>query len=30
VLDEVLSQLLDKKGDTQFGRELAEVATAPV
>lgn len=30
VLDQVLSQLLDKKGDTQFGRELAEVATAPV
>jgi hypothetical protein len=30
VLDEALSQMLDKKGDTQFGRELAEVATAPV
>jgi hypothetical protein len=30
VLDEALSQMLDKKGDTAFGRELAEVATAPV
>lgn len=30
VLDEVLSHMLDKKGDTAFGRELAEVATAPV
>jgi hypothetical protein len=30
VLDQVLSQLLDTKGDTQFGRELTEVATAPV
>jgi hypothetical protein len=30
VLDEVLSQMLDKKGDTQFGREFADVATAPV
>jgi hypothetical protein len=29
VLDEALSQMLDKKGDTPFGRELAEVATAP-
>jgi hypothetical protein len=29
VLDQVISQLLDKKGDTPFGRELAEVATAP-
>ena len=30
MLDQVMSQLLDKKGDTQFGRELADVATAPV
>jgi hypothetical protein len=30
VLDEVLSQMLDKTGDTQFGREFADVATAPV
>jgi hypothetical protein len=30
VLDEMLSQMLDAKGDTAFGRELAEVATAPV
>ena len=29
VLDEVLSQILDAKGDTPFGRELADVATAP-
>lgn len=29
LLDDVLSQMLDKKGDTQFGRELAEVVTAP-
>ena len=29
VLDEVLSQMLDAKGDTPFGRELADVATAP-
>jgi hypothetical protein len=30
VLDEVLSQILDAKGETPFGRELADVATAPV
>ena len=29
VLDEVLSQMLEAKGETAFGRELAEVATAP-
>jgi hypothetical protein len=29
VLDEVLSQVLDAKSDTPFGRELADVATAP-
>ena len=29
VLDEALSQMLDAKGDTAFGRELADVATAP-
>jgi hypothetical protein len=29
VLDEVLSQMLDAKGDSPFGRELADVATAP-
>jgi hypothetical protein len=29
VLDEVLSKILDAKGETAFGRELAEVATAP-
>ena len=29
VLDQVLSQLLDAKGETAFGRELAEAATSP-
>jgi hypothetical protein len=29
VLDEVLSQILDAKGDAPFGRELADVATSP-
>jgi hypothetical protein len=29
VLDEVLSEILDVKGDTPFGRELADVATSP-
>jgi hypothetical protein len=29
VLDEVLSEMLDAKVETAFGRELAEVATAP-
>jgi hypothetical protein len=29
VLDEVLSQILDTKADSAFGRELADVATAP-
>jgi hypothetical protein len=29
ILDEALSQMLDAKGDTAFGRELADVATAP-
>ena len=29
VLDQVLSQILDTKGETAFGRELAEVATSP-
>jgi hypothetical protein len=29
VLDEVLSRMLDAKAETAFGRELAEVATAP-
>ena len=29
VLDEVLSEMLDTKGDTAFGKELADVATAP-
>jgi hypothetical protein len=30
VLDQVLSDILDKKADSPFGRELAEVATSPV
>jgi hypothetical protein len=29
VLDQVLSKLLDSKGETPFGRDLAEIATAP-
>jgi hypothetical protein len=29
VLDQVLSQILDAKGESAFGRELAEVATSP-
>ena len=29
VLDEVMLRMLDAKGDTPFGRELADVATAP-
>jgi hypothetical protein len=29
VLDEALSRLLDAKGETAFGKELVEVATAP-
>jgi hypothetical protein len=29
VLDEVMSQMLDAKADTAFGRELADIVTAP-
>ena len=29
VLDQVLSQIFDTKGESAFGRELAEIATAP-